>query len=373
MKYLLPNTLAHYNSAPQNHQHDLSSLPVSVFSASTKQYREHCGLSSPDADAVTFYTLNHAASIVRKSFTPNEPLPEWAQTIMQAYTDACMSQGERLLHYILSITTREMRHLSSYGKAANKWQKIEAAGGPVMREFIEKIVTMDESKAVTYYMNHPPQATVGQYIKAMQAGFHHGKWGTMVDGEEQCGYGGQKWGFVADAAAEMLHGATSMEMLVDTGYTLAHNGGPIFNKGMMYNHYNDQFMTVLDIQRSGQMLDMIADTTSYTHNMTKTVVATQAVELIKLHTSQELKGYIDWKLVDEYRPAKDKAKHPNKYSKQIGVQTQPSKPAKVKAKVAKAKPAVPEFTTLLGKKVKITGTWKVSPHQAVTTVERVEP
>ena len=58
----------------------------------------------------------------------------------------------------------------------------------------------------------------------------------------------------------MLTGTTSMEMLVDTGYTLAHNGGPIFNKGMMYTHYDSHFLTILDLQRAGQMLDLLTGT-----------------------------------------------------------------------------------------------------------------
>src|SRR4026209_2132184 len=111
MKYLPPNTLAYFNAAPQVHRHDMSGIPTAVFSKATLEYRKTCGEAFPNDEAVSFYAVNHCASIVRKSFTPNEPLPDWAQQIMSDYTTVCMGQGKRMLHYILSITTREMRHL----------------------------------------------------------------------------------------------------------------------------------------------------------------------------------------------------------------------------------------------------------------------
>lgn len=368
MKFRPTNTLAYFNAAPQTHLHDLSNLPTAVFSEATAKYRKTCGHTSPTEDAVSFYTLNHAASIIRSAFTANETLPDWAQTIMATYTEVAVAQGERMLHYILSITTREMRHLGSHGKG-DKFGKIGAAAGPVMQAFIEKIVTMDESAAVQYYMNHPPKATIGQYITAMSVGFHKGGWGQAG----QCSYGGPKWGQVADAAAAMLTGVTSMEMLVDTGFTLAHNGGPIFNKGMMYGGQDaTRLLQILDVQRSGQMLDVMLD--SNTLGLPKTAVAVQAVSLIQTHCPLDaqgkptLKGSVDWHLVDALRPDKDA--HPNKYAKLLGT-AKPSKAAQdAKAKKV-AQEAGPVLTTLLGKKVKLTGTFQVFPHQNVNVYERV--
>lgn len=370
MKYLPDNTLAHFNAAPHVHLHDLSDLPCAVLSEATLKYREHCGTTFPNDEATSFYTLNHCAAIVRKLFSQNEPLPAWAAQILWTYTDITMAQGERLLHYILSICTREMRHLNSHANNADKFVKIETAGGPVMRAWIEHIQKLDEGAAVKHYMNQPPTATIGQYIKAMSAGFHKGGWGHAG----HTSYGGPKWGLVADAASEMLTGETSMEMLVDHGYALAHNGGPIFNKGMMYTSHNDSLLTILDVQRSGQLPDLMLE--SNTLGINKTAHALEAVNLIKQHRPFDkngepfFKGYIDWKLVDALRPADDKKKHPGKYSKQTAAQKQPSK--KVATTVAAPKPAAPVMVTIGGKKVKVTGTWQVFPYQSVKTYERVD-
>jgi hypothetical protein len=366
MKFLPNNTLAYFNAAPQTHQHNLSELPTAVFAQSTLEYKKKCDQSSPNDDAVSFYTLNHCASIVRKLFTANEPLPAWAQSIMQSYTDVAMAQGERMLHYILCITTRETRHLKACTPAF--WNKVKAKFGQEGIDILRHISNDGgEDTAMNKYLKTPPDVSIGYYTKLLAYAFHHAGQGGSGSGWSG-GYGGPPWGEVTDAVVSMLDGVSSMEMLVDTGYTLAHNGGPIFNKGMMYTMYDGHFMTILDVQRSGQMLDLMFET--QTLGIKKTVAAEQAALLIKTHRPSEVKGYLDWKLVDELRPQKDKDNNPNKYAKQTAAQKQ----ATVKPKAAKAKPVltVPEMLTLAGKKAKVTGSWKVAPHQTVKVVERTE-
>ena len=364
MKFLPRNTLAYFNGAPQTHQHDLSALPTAVFASSTTDYKAKCNQSSPTDDAVSFYTLNHCASIVRKSFTPNEPLPEWARSIMQTYTDVCMAQGERMLHYILCITTREMRHLKSCTPAF--WAKVESTFDEKSSAILKHISSNgDENTAMNKYMLTPPDMTIGQYVKTLSHAFH--KAGTAGWSGS---YGGHPWGEVMDAAAAMIHGTTSMEMLVDTGYTLAHNGGPIFNKGLMYLHQDaNLLLTILDVQRSGQTLDLMLET--QTMGIHKTPEAQQAAAMIKEHAPKEFKGYLDWKLVDALRPEKDKHDNPTKYAKVTGTQKQPVA-AKPKVAPKAATPLAPALTHVQGKKVTVTGTYQVFPNQTVTVYQRTE-
>ena len=309
--------------------------------------------------------MNHCASIVRKLFTSNERLPEWAQKVMDTYTDVAMSQGERMLHYILCITTRETRHLKSC--TTTFWNQVKAKFGQKGVDILRHISSDGgEDTAMNKYLKTPPDMSIGEYTKLLSFAFHNaGSSGWSG------GYGGHPWGDVTDACIAMLHGVTSMEMLVDTGYTLAHNGGPIFNKGMMYSHYDGHFMTILDVQRSGQMLDLMLE--SNTLHIKKTAQAEQAALSVKAHRPQEFKGYIDWKLVDELRPQKDKDSNPNKYAAQVKAQSQPtSKAAKslhaaAKSAAAKAPKVVPT-TTVAGKKAKVTVRGAV-PHQTVNIVE----
>jgi hypothetical protein len=363
MKYLPGNTLAHFNDAPQTQRLDLSAIPTSVFSASTLEYRKTCGEVFPNDEAITFYALNHCASVIRRKFTPNEILPDWALNVMATYTQVTAAQGTRLLHYILSITTREMRHLKPT-HAATFWKTLEQKAGPEMVEFIKLVHSNgNEDTAVKAYMHKPPNATVGQYLEAMSYGFWKG-WGNFEPETWQQhwsgSYGGPMWALVADAALAMAKGQTSMEMLVDTGYTLAHNGGPIFNKGMMYKHYDAEFIKILDIQRSGQIPDLMLDTHAW--GPKKTTEAQNAVQLVANALPGEFKGYVDWKPVIAMLPPKD-SKH--KYDALLGKQ-------KVKTPAAPIKPVKVPDTFLFGKKVKQVGEFVVLPGVSVPTFERLK-
>lgn len=356
MKYLPVNTLAYYNAAPQVQQFNLSDIPIAAFSASTKLYRETCDEVFPNDEALSFYALNHAANLVRTRFTANEPLPEWAQKIMADYTSVTLKQGTRMLHYILSICAREMRHLNSHAHMTpEKWKLIQNVGGTEMITFLQN-VPHSEDAAVTKYMTQPPDVTVGQYINAMSVGFHKTGWGGGS-------YGGPKWGVVADAAVSMLTGETSMEQLVDTGYTLAHNGGPIFNKGMMYSMYSlDSFLMILDIQRSGQIPELLLDSTSY--HVHRTEDAKLAIKLLTDNQLGAFRGWVNWQAVEDMLPSKDKGR----YLGRIAAMKQ-AHPEMV-IPVTPAKPKKPVTKTVAGKKVKITGEWQVYPGVTVPTFER---
>ncbi len=66
-------------------------------------------------------------------------------------------------------------------------------------------------------------------------------------------YGGPKWGEVADCLRSYVTGQTSAEALLDTAFTLAHNNGPVFNKGYIYKHHTNRLIQILDIQAKGQI------------------------------------------------------------------------------------------------------------------------
>lgn len=346
MKYLPQNTLAYFNSAPQYHRHDLSGLPTSVFGASTKKYRMSCGESFPNDEALSFYALNHLASIVRKKFTPNEPLPVWAKEVLDTYLTVASGQGLRMLHYVLSICTREMRHLKLAQVSSTWGNEVTAQFGQKFRDFLSSICAVGETEAVNKYMTHPPDVPIGKYIAGLAYGFHKGKWNG--------GYGGKKWGEVADACSAFIHGKNSMETLVDTGYTLAHNNGPIFNKGMMYTSYDSAFITILDVQRSGQIPDLILDTAQF--GVQKTEVAKKAVTLVRQNMPNEFRGWVDWFLVEKLGAV-------NKYD---SYKTQQKKlhPVTVEEKKVLEK-------VLHGKKIKMVGDWNVFPGQVVQVFERV--
>jgi hypothetical protein len=346
MKFLPKNTLAYFDSAPQFKAISLGHIPVSVLGASTKLYRSTAGLVSPDTEAIEFYAANHCASEISKLFTKNEILPAWAQGVMDTYLHAVVSQGQRLLHYILCVATREARHTKAPN--ADWWAKLAKHSGAGFEEFAKKITQMpSENEAIEHFMNNPPACTARQYANGLVYLFQHGKFGSS--------FGGTPWAMIAKCAADFLSGHTSMLVLVDTAYTLAHNNGPMFNKGMLYEHYTGNFITILDIQHSGQIPALVLDKTDWQIKIpaeVKTMVATVAANLPE---ASAFATHVDWHKVAAKNGGDTYHQH--------------------KVKQAKLHPVVLAPTVLVINgapvKIKLTGTFEIFPEHHIPTFERL--
>jgi len=280
--YLPKNTVAAYKAISATQKFKVDHLPLPVMAGSTKAFRMYCGLAHPDREALSFYALNHCLSLVRERFTDNEPLPLWAENVVSEYIHTLEQQAVRLTHYIVSITTREFRHSHAISSALS--HKITNLGGAKMVECVDTLRGLSEGKAVEFYMNTPPEVSIGQYVGVLALVFNEGKWSG--------GYGGKPWGQIAETLLSFVQGHTSLEMLVDTAYTLAHNNGPMFNKGMMYDNYSSNFKKILDLQRGGQVPEGIlygAIPSEYVSDMVRAVIVETQKALPSVFGE-----YVDW-------------------------------------------------------------------------------
>jgi hypothetical protein len=244
MKYEQKGTLAYYEAIPHLKQLSLADVPVPNTTLSYQGYKEKAGDVLPDTEAVKFYALNHLAALIKGKFTKNESLPEWADKIMNAYTRQLSLQGARMFYYMLIICTRETRHGSG---------DVTAHTSLKFKNFHGSIKGKGSSQAADYFVKNTPNMMLGDYTKWMMEAFDNLNFSS--------GYGGKKWGEIARTLHRFVKGEITMEMLVDTAYTLSHNNGPIFNKGFLYVHYTDEINKILDIQRSGQVLEYVMDRT----------------------------------------------------------------------------------------------------------------
>jgi hypothetical protein len=279
----------------------------------------------------------------------NEPLPEWAVKVNEAYLQILSEQGNRMLHYILAICTREMRHLNVAYCKPTLWAKIEKENGLVMVDWLKKVKEGGEDKLLQRWFQTPPSVTSAQYIQATSTAFHQPQGGSKPWSGS---YGGKPWGIIADTAASFLTGHTSLEALVDTGYTLAHNTSPIFNKGMMYNTYDHHLITVLDVQRSGQMPELVVDPSF--SNFHDAQLATM-IKLVSAQFPDKFRGYVDWFKVEELG-AVGKYSHYKEQQKKL----HPAEPA-VKKVVKQG---------VQGLEWKQVGQWDVWPGVSVPKFER---
>lgn len=340
MKFLPTGSLQSFLSAPQFRPHkNLKDLPLQSIAPRTKKYWDEIGKNGgkvfPDREAVSFYCLNHLASIVRSKFTMYEPLPTWAQSVMKAYVECLAKQSERLFHYMLLIITRESRHM--YDPDEEWWQK--AAFHPAVQKFLKEL---DESEiaSVKQLCDKPPEGVkLGEYVDAIVYVFNEGSFNS--------GYGGKPWGNIAKCLGDMVNGVTSLEMMVDSSYSLAHNNGPMFNKDMLYSHYNtEEFIKILDVQRSGQVPEMVLNNevaVSYIDDEVRTLA-----QLVQKEVPNAFGTYVDWYKVEKLGSMKKYPAQKKMQVKKYGEPPkEPEKPVKVEGTPFKAMPSdIKDFTLL---------------------------
>jgi hypothetical protein len=236
----------------------------------------------PETSAIMFYMLNHAVAEVRRKFYQYQPLGPM-QEILELYHRYGSSMAVRMAYYLLLICARESRHVKN---ADMLRQKIVKQFGQAAYEHL-RLTPDSADTAVMYLRDNPPKCTIGQYCEMMEWVFVYGKWPTH--------YGGPRWGEIARTLNRLLSGEFTPEMMLDTAYTLAHNGGPIFNKGMLFAAYEGAALRmVLDVQRAGMIPQLVANEEIHKKYLTSTVQDAFATCSALLGPEWSAPGYVDW-------------------------------------------------------------------------------
>lgn len=289
MNYQSKQTLAYFQQHPQFRMMDMSQLPVSALSKNTSIFvKSEEGKDSPplpDTEAVEFYALNHCAAVISNKFTPNEVLNEKSLQIMSMYMNVVATQVQRLTHYMLCIVTREARHLNKTETS----KKAAAKHGNTGVEFLNKICGMGKMPAVDMLFDSPPDMTLGAYLTMIEGIFRQGSWSG--------GFGGKPWAKITDTLLQCVKGKISAEMMVDTAWTLAHNNGPMFNKGMLYRHYTPRMYEVLDIQRAGMVPELFLE--EYAHGIEMPEKSAMWIKVFMKEHPNEFQPYLNWLKVKE--------------------------------------------------------------------------
>jgi hypothetical protein len=249
MKNLVPGTLGYYLSAPQFKAIPFGHVMSKFISMSCSEYVKTCNLANPCTEAVEFYTMNHLMTLLSQKYGKFEKLPDWAIPTCEKFHKVVAEQGCRMLYYMTLICTRESRHLSKT-VGDEWWAKFVKKFGIESKNFHQKIAHTNSDFAAKGFMKHAPNLEFGKYLRGL-ADIFRAPFGFGGS------FGGEPWANITETLAKCVEGETSLEVMLDTAYTLAHNGGPMFNKGMMYNQYDGYFIKILDVQRSGQMPELV--------------------------------------------------------------------------------------------------------------------
>lgn len=302
---ILRDTLAfQLGMRPAVQLRDMSPFSTLSVSKSIKKYEaltnvyEVCGsetafsekpMGNAERDGLIFYMMNHAVSVVRTKAHEYEPLGKYLP-ILQAYHEELAVRTSRMFFYMLLICTRESRHDGNMKSETAKHDVICKPYGSAIQKFHRSLNGAGSGGAADRLRTHPPDAPIGDYTRFLSDIFYKGSYPG--------GYGGPAWGKVADVLRDYTIGKISAEMMMDTAFTLCHNGGPIFNKGMLFESSFADIYKILDVQRSGQIPQLIAEKAT-PHANDEAVQRLFKLCLDILGKDFVGAGYVDWYKVEE--------------------------------------------------------------------------
>lgn len=324
------DTFNYYNTHKPGVIHrDVSHTPIETVAVAAKKIDENVTKIKPETEALSFYLLNHMAAIVKQCVATHAPLGKYEDALMKYH--AYLTEGlPRMYLYLLYITTREARHAKIYGPTQDALlTALDEEKVKRLTDFILYINSSSGTGAFNRLLKSPPSGlTLGEYVTGLEIIFKEGGFGSS--------FGGKPWANITNCLRKFVYGTYTGEMMLDTSFTLAHNNGPIFNKGKCYESYTSTALRmILDVQRSGQIPQLITHNTNLTGN-------NSSLRGIVLAQDPILKGgfmrEVDWQQVQDLGAL-------GNYSDKIKMQKPPLTPtAKVKGKkvLKKTKVVTPE-------------------------------
>lgn len=241
------DTLSYQNSRMLTTNSDIHDMTCAKMMERVKPYLSSVnpGIVKPEDEALCFYGLHHGMALLATEYAPLQPLRASDLEYVENYHACIGPKAVRAFVYLLLICTRESRHNKSL--SADE-KKLAGLYGQSIASFHKNTIG-GEQGGHNALLTKSPTASLGAYVKSLQWVFYNSHWNN--------GYGGKAWGKVTDCLVRYVFGETTPEMMMDTVWTLAHNNGPIFNKGIVYGNYGKELAVILDVQRSGQIPEMV--------------------------------------------------------------------------------------------------------------------
>jgi hypothetical protein len=289
---------------------------------------------APERVAMEMYLLNHAYAKVQQTRAPYEPLPEAENQLVDLYFRRASVSAVRGFYYLLLICQRESLHLKN--KEVYRQEMKAKFGGPAAK----LVGTLSDNSADV------AGVAIGPVVEALRWQFYNGSYNG--------GYGGKAWGQVNDPLVHFVNGEYSAEMMMDTIWTLCHNNGPIFNKGMLFGHYSTGgkiLLRILDLQRAGQVPEGVLHDPSLAHWRSHELVGVAQ----KIKALWGCGDYVDWYAVEALGAQQS---YPTDKKQQAQLHGEPAHIAELKAQQDAAKKAQAEavkaqyFEVMPGVKIK---------------------
>lgn len=264
---------------------NISDTPMNSVISRVNKYLPGKSKAKVEASALQFYLLNQAFGMLAMDLDSKSDFNAAQENLAKLYLNTASESSARLFYYILLITTREARHVY---ESESLYKSLIKNYGLEMITFLKLLRGSNSSTAVDKLCKaNFTTTTLGMYTSCLVEVFNKGKFSG--------GYGGKPWGNIAETLKKMVFGETSIEIMNDTAWTLAHNNGPMFNKGMLYESYSQDIYKILDVQRGGMIPQLLAE-----GGVTKHVNSDvqKAMNVVSEVFPKFITGYVDWYKVE---------------------------------------------------------------------------
>lgn len=244
-------------------------------------------IQTPQAFIAEFYIQQHARSLV----SINKDESKCAE-FLNDYAQDIASKATRLFTYMMFIVSRESRHAGYLSHASNANEETI--------DLVKNLSGSGSDGSVERFKNFKFNTlNVGTYLKDLEEVFRK----CSFSG----GYGGDPWGDIALCLYRFVKGELNAETFIDQSCTLAHNNGPMFNKGMVFGSQETEIIeTLLDIQAAGKIPQayacFIANTSPKPLNFGWTGKVAKVYDFLMGHYFEDVSDLIDWNSI--YKIAK---------------------------------------------------------------------
>lgn len=244
-------------------------------------------IGNPQRDALITYLLQDAVMRVQKTVEPLAPLGKYL-AVLELFHEQTALRATRMFYYLVLICARESRHSKTTSDGPKQKLLVTKWGSQVV-DFHQHMVGVSENAAVETLLANPPEVPIRNWLGFMADQFRTHSYSNA--------FGGVKWAVIADVAYEFATGVKPAQLMLDVSFALAHNTAPIFNKGMLYENSTGELIKILDVQRSGQIPQLVSELGVLNCNDKAVLGVYDALKELIPNFAGE--GYVDWYKVEE--------------------------------------------------------------------------
>lgn len=231
----------YFKSHPMRIAKDQTSLTIASMLAAEDKHTKGVPDLHPAAGAFVHYGGVELADKLTILQPPSDD--EEVSYLASKWNASCGVAARHLMFYVWRIIFREMRHGSI--------SMCEKAFGPSGAWTSAEHFVASQCKTGSNWSHNivkHQNLCIGPVVEAIERHFRKGGWSAA--------FGGKKWADIALELLRYLRGEASCMVAADRCWTLVHNGGPIFNKGVYFKKHDQYLNSVLNAQASSSVFSL---------------------------------------------------------------------------------------------------------------------